>query len=76
MSNNMITKDALGKALKVLLEKKPLSKISVKDITEYCNISRNTFYYHFKDKYDLVNWIYYTEFVQSAVRITTPFLNL
>ena len=43
MSNNMITKDALGKALKVLLEKKPLSKISVKDITEYCNISRNTF---------------------------------
>jgi len=39
----------------------PLSKISVGDISEFCNISRNTFYYHFKDKYDLINWIFYTE---------------
>lgn len=26
-------------------------------------MNRKSFYYHFKDKYDLVNWIYYTEFI-------------
>ncbi|WP_270645135.1 TetR/AcrR family transcriptional regulator C-terminal domain-containing protein [Merdimonas faecis] len=72
MSNNMITKDALGKGLKVLLEKKPLSKISVKDITEYCNISRNTFYYHFKDKYELINWIFYTDMLENVNSFNDP----
>lgn len=72
MSNNMITKDALGKALKVLLEKKPLSKIFVKDITEYCNISRNTFYYHFKDKYELINWIFYTDMLENVNSFNDP----
>ena len=72
MSNNMITKDALGKALKVLLEKKPLSKISVKDITEYCNISRNTFYYHFKHKYELINWIFYTDMLENVNSFNDP----
>lgn len=72
MSNNMITKDALGKALKVLLEKKPLSKISVKDITECCNISRNTFYYHFKDKYELINWIFYTDMLENVNSFNDP----
>lgn len=72
MSNNMITKDALGKALKALLEKKPLSKISVKDITEYCNISRNTFYYHFKDKYELINWIFYTDMLENVNSFNDP----
>lgn len=72
MSNNMITKDALGKALKVLLEKKPLSKISVKDITEYCNISRNTFYYHFRDKYELINWIFYTDMLENVNSFNDP----
>lgn len=31
------------------------------DIARECKISRNTFYYHFKDKYDLISWIFYTE---------------
>lgn len=39
MSNNMITKEALANALKELLEKNPLSKISVKCITDYCNLN-------------------------------------
>ncbi len=29
-------------------------------------MSRKSFYYHFKDKYDLVNWIYYNEFISVA----------
>lgn len=76
LADSNITKQALSSAFKELLESRPFSKISIGDICEKCEMNRKSFYYHFKDKYDLVNWIYYTEFVQSAVRITTPFLNL
>ncbi len=63
MPDSNITKKALSQTLKELLKKKPLAKISIGDICEHCGINRKTFYYHFKDKYDLVNWIYYNEFV-------------
>ena len=53
---SQITKRALEQSLKNLLREKPLSKITVTDITEDCGISRMTFYYHFKDIYDLVEW--------------------
>ena len=53
---SQITKRALSASLKHLLLQKPLSKITVTDITEDCGISRMTFYYHFKDIYDLVEW--------------------
>ena len=43
------------------MEVKPFAKISVSDICEACDMNRKSFYYHFKDKYDLVNWIYDTE---------------
>ena len=35
---------------------KPVDKITVKDIVEDCGISRNTFYYHFKDIMDVLEW--------------------
>lgn len=50
------TKRALEASLKHLLLQKPLSKITISDIAEDCGISRMTFYYHFKDIYDLVDW--------------------
>lgn len=53
---SQITKRALEQSLKNLLQQKPLSKITISDITEDCGISRMTFYYHFKDIYDLVEW--------------------
>ena len=53
---SQITKRALEASLKNLLLKKPLNKITVNDITEDCGINRMTFYYHFKDIYDLVEW--------------------
>ncbi len=53
---SQITKRALEQSLKNLLQQKPLSKITISDITEDCGISRVTFYYHFKDIYDLVEW--------------------
>lgn len=36
--------------------KKPLNKITISDITSDCGISRMTFYYHFRDIYDLLEW--------------------
>ena len=53
---SQVTKRALEQSLKNLLLKKPLTKITVGDITEDCGINRMTFYYHFKDIYDLVEW--------------------
>ena len=61
MANTRLTRDALAKSLKELLKERPLEKISVKDITEHCNMSRNNFYYHFKDKYELISWIFYND---------------
>ena len=54
---SQMTKQALEASLKNLLLQKPLNKITINDITEDCGISRMTFYYHFKDIYDLVEWV-------------------
>lgn len=54
MSNT--TKQALEASLKQMMLKKPLDKITIRDITEDCGVSRMAFYYHFKDIYDLVEW--------------------
>lgn len=51
------TKKALADSLKDLLRTRPLSKVTIADITEGCGINRMTFYYHFRDIYDLVEWI-------------------
>ena len=51
------TKYALEDALKKLLLQKPIDKITINDLTEECGISRMTFYYHFRDIYDLVEWV-------------------
>lgn len=53
----LTTKKAIAFALKELLLEKPISKITVSDITERCDINRQTFYYHFQDIRDLVEWI-------------------
>ena len=58
------TRQMLAQALKELMKTSPLEKISVGDFTQQAGVGRNTFYYHFKDKYDLVNWIFETESAQ------------
>ena len=50
------TKKALESSLKKLMLKKPLDKITIRDVTEDCGISRAAFYYHFQDIYDLIEW--------------------
>ena len=49
-------KAAVADALLELIRRKDADKITVKDLVEVCGSSRQTFYYHFKDIYDLVEW--------------------
>ena len=52
------TKDALAAALKQTMAVKPIGKITVKDLVEICGVNRQTFYYHFDDVYDLLEWVF------------------
>lgn len=61
MSDSLITKRAIAEALKELCREKPFDKISISDMTAACGLNRQTFYYHFQDKYELLSWIYYNE---------------
>lgn len=51
------TKRELAATLKNMLQEKPLEKITVSELTAECGVSRMTFYYHFRDIYDLVEWM-------------------
>ena len=62
------TKHILEESLKKLMLEKPLDKITIRDLTEDCGISRMAFYYHFKDIYDLVEW----SCLEDAKKLTTP----
>lgn len=59
-------KKALAEALKVHLRKRPFSKITVDNICETADISRRSFYRYFKDKYELLNWLYEYEFCDTV----------
>ena len=58
-----VTKQAMKKSLERMLLVKPVNKITIADITNDCRISRMTFYYHFKDIYDLIVWSWMEEFI-------------
>ena len=70
MSDSLITKNAMAESIKELMKKKSLEKITVSDIVQNCGLNRQTFYYHFKDKYDLVNWIYNSEVVATIASVS------
>lgn len=52
------TKRALADAFEKLLSRRSFDRITVKDIVEECGVNRQTFYYHFHDVYDLIEWIF------------------
>lgn len=70
MANSNITKKALAQSLKELGASKILDKITVADITDHCGVNRQTFYYHFNDKYELLNWIYTQELLPLTKDLT------
>ncbi len=66
-----MTKKELSNSLKKLMNAKPLGKITVKEIVADCGVNRQTFYYHFHDIYDLLDWIYKTEAIDSISNYKT-----
>ncbi len=56
------TRRAIMESFIRLVATKPLDKITVRDIVEDCEITRNTFYYHFQDIYDLTAAVFRSEF--------------
>ncbi|MGN0526400.1 MAG: TetR/AcrR family transcriptional regulator C-terminal domain-containing protein [Acutalibacteraceae bacterium] len=63
------TKKSLAAALKKAMAKKMLSKISIAELCETCNINRKTFYYHFADIYALLKWM----FEEEAIDVVKQF---
>lgn len=50
------TKVMLAEALLELSKEKSLDKITIKDMVDRCSISRQAFYYHFKDIFEVLEW--------------------
>ena len=51
----------LADSFKSLVKKKPIEKITIREITDLAGVIRPTFYNHFQDKYELLEWIIVTE---------------
>lgn len=64
---NLNTKIELANAFKEICKKKDMNKISITDLIKYCNINRNTFYYHFDDIYGLLTWMF-TEEIKKLIQ--------
>ncbi|MFW5994443.1 MAG: TetR/AcrR family transcriptional regulator C-terminal domain-containing protein [Halanaerobiaceae bacterium] len=61
------TKNLIREVFVQMLNKKPLDKITVKDIAEKCDINRNTFYYHYADIYEILSEIFERE-IQRIIK--------
>ncbi len=63
-----VTQQKIADSLKQLMDKTPFEKISISDITNNCSIHRQTFYYHFTDKYELLGWIFSMELIEPFIK--------
>ncbi len=69
------TKLALAQSLKQLMAERTLDKITVKEVVARCGVNRQTFYYHFRDIYDLLDWMFANEgqeFTRKYPEFHTP----
>ena len=62
-----ITKMWIAEKMRQLMKHKPIEKIRVTEICKAADIERPTFYYHFKDKYDLVAWMFCTDAYRTDI---------
>ena len=61
----------LAKSLKEIAVRRPVEKITIKEITDKAGVIRPTFYNHFQDKYELIEWIIKSELLEPI----KPLLN-
>lgn len=64
------TNQILADSFKELVLTEPIEKITIKEITDKAGVIRPTFYNHFQDKYELLEWIIRTELIEPVI----PFL--
>lgn len=55
------TKQVFADAIVELCKTKPLEKITVQNITDFCGAGRQTFYNHFRDKEDLIGYVFISD---------------
>ena len=73
MSKNI--KIIISQSLINLAQSKTFDKITVKDIVDDCNISRQAFYYHFKDIMDVIEWSFIQEYNRVLIEISILDIN-
>ena len=61
------TKELLAESLKELSRVKAVDKITIKELTKNCGLTSPTFYNHFRDKYELMAWIY-NQKVEASIK--------
>lgn len=74
MSLENRTKELFARELEAMTAEMPFTKIRVGDLCARCGTGRQTFYYHFRDKYDVVAWIFERDFhlAEAAVGESGP----
>ena len=68
MAEKETMKYRLAEAVKTLMETESLDKITVRDIVTAAQTTRQSFYRHFQDKYDLVNW-YFERLAEKSFKL-------
>lgn len=66
------TKGMFADELEAMMARVPLSKVRVADLCARCGVERRVFYYHFKDKYDLVAWMFDRDY-RAATETGAPY---
>ena len=65
------TKQLFADKIMQLAKNKPIKDIQIKELCVLCGVERTTFYYHFRDKYDHVAWIFKQNYIEEASRAET-----
>ena len=66
-------KSTIADTFSQMLEKEDIDKITVTKLIKECHISRQTFYYHFRDKYDIMHWIFEQQVAAQLPEDEEPF---
>ena len=66
MQGKNATDALLAGSFKKLALHQPIEKITIKEITDDAGVIRPTFYNHFQDKYELLEWIIKTELLEPV----------
>ena len=67
------TKGKMAEAFKELVCKKSFQKITIRDIAKESAMTRENFYYHFRDKYDIMHWIFEQQVAAQLPEDEEPF---